>query len=150
MEQQIQSTVKKFELEASVNLLNNKLHFLGKAGDNEPVHLDYTAPIGDNLGYMPLQIFLMSFAACAGGSVLYLLRRNGKTINSFEVKATGIRRRAHPTSFSNILLDFYIKADDLSPSDMEKAITDSESTYCPIWDMVKNNVLVETKFTFFD
>ena len=103
MENQIKA--KNNELEASVNLLNNKLHFLGKAGGNEPVNLDYTAPMGDNLGYMPLQIFLMSFAACAGGSVLYLLRKEGKTISGLIVKATGTRRTTHPTSFDKITLD---------------------------------------------
>ena len=146
MENQTQSTAKKYELEASVNLLNNKLHFLGKAGENEPVHLDYTAPIGDNLGYMPLQIFLMSLAACAGGSVLYLLRREGKIITGLDVRATGTRRMTHPTSFSKIVLDFEIKSDGLTDMVMQKAISDSEETYCPIWAMIKNNVEVVSNF----
>ena len=146
MEQQTQTTEKKFELEASVNLLNNKLHFLGKSGGNIPVHLDYTSPLGDNLGYMPLQVFLMSFASCAGGSVLYLLRRQGKIITGLDVKATGTRKMVHPTSFSKIILDFEIKADNLDVNEMEKAISDSEEIYCPIWAMIKNNVVVESHF----
>lgn len=147
MENQTTTTAPKPELNASVNLVNDKLHFIGTAGDNAPIDLDYTPPIGDNLGYMPLQVFLMSFSACAGGSVLFLLRRMmGRTIKGLVVNAKGIRRTQHPTSFERIDLEFELTSGDVEISDMDHAISESEKTYCPIWAMIKNNVEVKTGF----
>ena len=39
------------ELKTTIQLLNEKLHFEGKVVGNEPVSIDYTPPLGDNLGY---------------------------------------------------------------------------------------------------
>jgi len=39
------------ELNASIKLVNDKLHFMGSVVDNEPVSIDYIPPLGDDLGY---------------------------------------------------------------------------------------------------
>ena len=39
------------ELNTSIRLVNNRLNFIGTAGENEPVSIDYILPLGDNLGY---------------------------------------------------------------------------------------------------
>ena len=104
--------IKVNDLEVSVNLVNDKLHFQGKAGDKAVIDTDYTPPLGDNLGYMPLELFLISFATCAGGSILALLRRMKKTINGLDIKTSGIRREEHPTSFSKINLHIILKSED--------------------------------------
>ncbi len=41
-------------LEASVTLVNDKIKFSGTAGENPPVAIDYTPPIGDGEGYTSL------------------------------------------------------------------------------------------------
>jgi hypothetical protein len=38
-------------LTTSIRLLNEKLHFEGRAEGNDHVSIDYTPPLGDNLGY---------------------------------------------------------------------------------------------------
>jgi putative redox protein len=140
------STVPCDILEANVTLINNKLHFTGKAGDNNPVHIDYIPPLGDNEGYTSLQLFLLSLASCAGSSVLTFLRKMQKDIKGCEIKATGNRRREHPTCFDKISLEFIVKSDDVQPADIEKVISLSEATYCPVWAMIKGNVVVETRY----
>ncbi len=133
-------------LEVSLNLVNEKMHILGQAGDNEPIHTDYIPPYGDNLGYMPLQLFLISLGACASGSVLVLLRKMQKNIKGLEVKAYGKRRTLHPTSFERITLDFKVISSDVKPEDMDKAIAMSEASICPVWAMIKGNVEIEVKY----
>jgi len=133
-------------LSASLTLINGKLHFVGSAGNNQPVHIDYIPPLGDNEGYMSLQLFLLSLASCAGSSVLTFLRKMKKNVQTCEIRASGNRRIEHPTSFETITLDFILKSDDVEPADMEKVISLSEATYCPVWAMVKGNVLIETKY----
>ena len=78
-------------LEANVTLINDRLHFVGNAMKNEPVHIDYVPPLGDSEGYMSLQLFLLSLASCAGSSVLTFLRKMKKDIQGCEIKASGTR-----------------------------------------------------------
>jgi putative redox protein len=133
-------------LEANVTLINNKLHFTGQAGNNEPVQIDYIPPLGDGEGYMSLQLFLLSLASCAGSSILTFLRKMNKDILACEIKATGKRRSEHPTSFESITLEFVIKSNNVQPADMDKVIAISEATYCPVWAMIKGNVVVESRY----
>lgn len=134
-------------LEARVELVNDKLHFAGNSGNNETVQIDYVPPLGDNEGYMSLQLFLLSLSSCAGSSVLTFLRKMKKNIKGCEIRATGRRFSQHPTSFEKITLEFKLRSDDVLPEDVEKVIALSEATYCPVWAMIKGNVTVETKYT---
>jgi putative redox protein len=68
------------ELISSIRLINDKLHFEGTAGDSIPVSIDYTPPLGDNLGYTSLELLLLSLSSCIGSSVLTFLRKMRKTI----------------------------------------------------------------------
>ena len=108
------------ELEVSLKLMNDKLHFTGHAGDKEPVNIDYIPPLGDNMGTTSLELLLMSLSSCLASTVLPLLRRMKKTINGCEVKASGIRRDEHPTCFKNIDLELIIQSPDVLQAEVEK------------------------------
>ncbi len=127
---------------ASINLLNEKLHFEGNVNGNDPISIDYIPPFGDNLGYTSLELFLLSLSSCIGSSVLIFLRRMKKTISGFEINSKGFRREEHPTGFKTITLEFLIKSPDLTTEDLDKVIKLSEDTYCPVWSMIKGNVEV--------
>ncbi|MDP4116296.1 MAG: hypothetical protein Q8903_09190 [Bacteroidota bacterium] len=43
------------ELNASITLINEKLNFKGVVEDNMPIYIDYTPPLGDNMGYTSLE-----------------------------------------------------------------------------------------------
>jgi putative redox protein len=60
------------------------------------------------------------------------------------MKISGVRRTEHPTSFSSIKVEYYIKSPDVKTSDAEKAIALSEQSICPVWAMIKGNVEVES------
>ena len=130
-------------LAANLSLINQKLHIRAQAGNFEPIDTDYIPPYGDEKGYMPLHLFLISFGACASGAVLTILRRMQKTITGFDMKISGVRRTEHPTSFSSIKVEYYIKSPDVLQSDVEKALALSEQSICPVWAMIKGNVDVE-------
>lgn len=134
------------ELVAEVELLNNKLNFSGFVEGNEPVSVDYTPPLGDNLGYTSLELFLISLATCLGSSTLTFLRKMNKTINGCTIKANGKRKQEHPTGFSTINLHIHLESPDVNENDMLKVIKLSEDTYCPVLSMIKGNVEVNTSF----
>jgi len=135
------------ELTASVILINDKLHFSGKVEGSEPISIDYTSPLGDNLGYTSLELLLLSLASCMGSAILTFLRKMGKTILACEIHADGLRKQEHPTGFSKITVNIIVKSPDVTDNDMLRVIKLSEDTYCPVWSMIKGNVVVDTKFT---
>jgi putative redox protein len=139
-------TDKSKEINASVTLVNDKLHFKSAVDGNDPISIDYTPPLGDNLGYTSLELFLLSLSSCVGSSVLTFLRKMRKTITGFEIQSSGIRSEEHPTCFKTILLNIDLKSDDTTEEDLNKVIKLSEDTYCPVWAMIKGNVEVEIKY----
>lgn len=128
------------ELSVSLNLVNDKLHFIAQTGSNEPVSIDYTPPLGDNLGYTSLELLLMSLASCIGSAVLVLLRKMGKSAPALEINASGIRREQHPTCFSVINLHLVLKSADVSNADLEKVVGLADEKLCPVYAMIKGNV----------
>jgi len=127
-------------LEASVELINEKLMFKCEAGENPPIITDYIPPLGDLKGYMPLQLFLISMATCTGGVIAPFLRRSGKHVGGLQMKASGVRREQHPTGFEKIHLDIVLKSRDATEEDVTNILKLAEDTYCPVWSMIKGNV----------
>jgi putative redox protein len=134
------------QLEVTVNLTNQKVQFTGISRSNPPIIFDYDPPLGDGQGYTGLEMLLMSLAACSGTSIVALLRNMKKNVSGFRVNGKGIRRSEHPTSFQKIFLEYTLNSKDAEDKDIEKAIQLSEENYCPVWDMVKNNVEVITEY----
>lgn len=134
-------------LNASVKLVNNRLKFEGLVENNEPVAIDYIAPLGDNSGYTSLELLLLSLNSCVGSAVLTFLRKMKKTITGCEIHASGMRNENHPTGFKHIALNISIYSPDITDAEMNKVIQMSEDKYCPVWAMLKGNVEIEIRYT---
>ena len=72
----------KNQLNVEMKLIDNGLKFQTKAGNNPEVITDYTPPLGNNEGYMPLELFLISFGTCVSGVILPILRKCKKTLKN--------------------------------------------------------------------
>lgn len=131
------------ELVVDINLLNQKLHFSGWVNGNDPISIDYIDPLGDNLGYTSLELFLLSLSSFMGSAILVLLRKMQKNIEAFEMKASGIRNEEHPTGFKSICLQIKLSSRNTSAEELEKAISLSKETYCPVGSMLKGNVEIK-------
>ena len=133
------------ELNVEMKLIDNGLKFQTKAGNNPEIITDYIPPLGNNEGYMPLEIFLISFGTCVSGVVLPVLRKMQKEIEEYSMNVKGIRRTEHPTGFSKIVLEMFVKSKNTATEEIEKVIKMAETTYCPIWSMLNSNIEIETK-----
>jgi len=139
-------TDKSKEVNASILLVNEKLHFEGIVDGNEAISIDYFPPLGDNLGYTSLELFLLSLSSCVGSAVLTFLRRMNVAIQSFEASAKGIRREEHPTGFKNITIEISVQSPNLTEEDMKKVIALAEDKYCPVYSMIKGNTEIRINF----
>jgi putative redox protein len=137
-------------LHAAVKLVNDRLKFAGLVDNNEPVSIDYIAPLGDNSGYTSLELLLLSLNSCVGSAVLTFLRKMKKKITGCEIHSTGLRKEDHPTGFKHILLNISIDSPDVTDAEMNKVIQMSEEKYCPVWSMLKGNVEIEIRYVIRD
>ncbi len=131
-------------LKVEMRLIDDGLKFRTKAGNNPEIITDYIPPLGHNEGYMPLELFLISFGTCVSGVLLPLLRKMRKEIDEYSVKVSGIRRTEHPTGFSKIILEISLKSGNTTKEEVEKVLNMAEETYCPVWSMLNDSVEVES------
>lgn len=118
--------------------LQEKVRFLGQGSGDQSVVIDYPPPLGDDAGLRGgLELLLMSLAACAGQTVVPLLRRMQQPVEGCIVEARGQRRDEHPTVFTDIHLLFSLRGQGLDPVAVQRAINLGESQYCPVWAMLK-------------
>lgn len=129
---------KSMQLNASLNLVNDRLLFEGYVDGNNPIAIDYIPPFGDNLGYTSLELMLLSLSSCVGTALLVFLRRQGKIIEGFSINSDGTRRQTHPTAFDEIHLHINIKSSNLTSEEFEKTLLLVESA-CPVWYMIKES-----------
>jgi putative redox protein len=134
-------------LAIALSLTDDKVHFTAVARSNPRIDIDYTPPLGTGDGYLPLELFLASLAACSAATIVTLLRRMQRTIVSLDAQAEGIRRTEHPTAFERIELHLSIVSDDATQQDVEKAVQLSRATYCPVWAMLKEDIAVTVHTT---
>jgi putative redox protein len=140
------TTDKSKTLTASIKLLNQKLHFEGNVDGNESISIDYTPPLGDNLGYTSLELLLLSLSSCVGSAMLVVLRKMQKQVRSFEIVSNGIRRQEHPTGFESISLEVILQSGNISHDDMAK-VTHLIEGLCPVLSMLKGNVAISYSYT---
>ena len=129
--------------EIELNLINDKVKFLGKSGKNHDIIIDYAPPFGDGEGYTSLELLLVSLASCLSTTLLALIRNElKKNVISLKVSGYGKRRTEHPKNFLEINLKYDIVSNDLSESDFRNMAALAESKYCPVWTMLDKNVKV--------
>lgn len=99
---------------------------------------DYpTAAAAPVAGFKPMELLLVSLAACTGSVVASLLARQHQPVAGVEVEARGQRRDEHPTVFTSIALEFIVRGKGVAPSAVERAIAQADRL-CPVWAMLKN------------
>jgi len=133
------------QLEATM-VLQNGMHFRGSAGSGHAISTDYPMGSPTSAGSTPLELLLMSLAACSGGSMAVLLRKAKQQVGGIEVRATGKRRDEHPTCLTDISLEFVLRGERIDPSAVQQAMTLSEQHLCPVWAMLKGSTRIEASF----
>lgn len=96
-------------------------------------------------GPRPLEMLLGSLAACAGGTLVALLRRGQQPVRGLNVVARGQRRSEHPTVFTAITLDVVVHG-PVDAAVVGRALEQAESLVCPVWAMLKPTTPIAASF----
>lgn len=131
----------------SVQMADEKLKFLGKAGNHPDIVIDFAPPLGEGKGYNSMELLLVSLASCSGATALSILRKMKKTILGFTIQATGTKREKHPSVFEVIHMEFILESPDIQDQELEKVLLSTEQKYCPVWAMLKNSVPIHSKYS---
>ncbi len=103
-------------------------------------------PAVTGAGPRPLEMLLGSLAACAGGTLVALLRRGQQPLRGLKVIARGERRTEHPTVFTSIALEFTVVG-AIAPAVVAQTIEQAETRVCPVWAMLKPTTSITASFT---
>ncbi|MBP7564090.1 MAG: OsmC family protein [Candidatus Cloacimonetes bacterium] len=129
-------------LTTEIALNNSHVQFSAFAGKNNPILIDYVPPIGNGEGYTSLELLMISLSTCLTTSVLTLLRKKNKNIVNAYATSTGKRRTVHPTYLEEINIQLNLISSDTSVEELNEVLKISESTICPVINMLNENIQV--------
>lgn len=117
--------------------LNQAVHFECTNEEGLRVHTDGSPDIGgEGKGVRPMQLLLMSHAACSSIDVVTLLRKMRQPLEDIRVQAEGERDTTQtPAVFKKIHLHYELKG-ALDRASAEKAIRLSVEKYCSVGVML--------------
>jgi putative redox protein len=121
-----------------------RLQFEGRSAFAQTTLLDVGPPFSGGEGTSPMELLLMSLAACAGQTIVSLLQKKRQDLRSFSIRATGIKRDEHPRIFTGIDLEIEAAGPGLDPAAVETAVRMTEEKYCPVLAIIRHSVPVRT------
>lgn len=85
---------------------------------------------GRNLGPRPMEMLLLSMAACSTYDVVSILKKSREEIRDCEVLVNAERADEHPRIFTDIHLHFIVTGKNIREKNVQRAIELSAEKYC--------------------
>lgn len=123
-------------MKAAINL-EQRMSFTGTADSGFEVKLGADPKVGgDNDGFRPMELMLISLAGCTGMDVISILRKKRQDVTGFRVEVDAERAQEHPKVFTDIHIHYTVHGRDVDPKAVERSIELSETKYCPAQAML--------------
>lgn len=123
------------------------LTLIAKSNSGHWTVMDTTVEAGGSEGAMnPFEHFLASIAGCTSMDVLVVMRKKRIKLDDFSVHLTAERRDEHPRIATKIHLHFTLVGNDIEQEAVRQAIELSQTKYCSVSAMIRNDVPITTSF----
>ena len=133
-------------MKASV-VWDHGMTFTGTAGSGFEVPLGAHPSVGgENDGFSPLELMLVSLAGCTAMDVISILKKKRQDVTSFSVTVDADRAENHPKVFTAIRIEYKIHGHNIKQAAVERAIDLSETRYCPAYAMLSQ--VAPTEFSY--
>ncbi len=100
---------------ARAQLVTN-MRFDAESGSGHSITLDAAEQNGgQNLGFHPMEMFLISLAGWLGMEVLSLLRRQGQQVTTYEITVIGMCAIGPPMAFTEITVEHTLTGHHIQP-----------------------------------
>jgi len=108
------------------------LQFHAEDDYNHEIVVDTEKAFGGlDQGFRPMDLMLVSLAACMGMDIVSILQKKGGKINGFIVETTGVKAVDHPHRFTKITVR--IKCDGkFKQEDLVRSFELSRDKYCSV------------------
>ena len=117
-------------MEARIKWVENAA-FVGTTGSGHGLVIDGPPDIGGkNLGVRPMELMLLSVAACSGVDVVHILKKGRHDVADVQVEVKGDRTETDPKVFTRIHLHFVVSGKGLTDKVVERAVQLSAEKYC--------------------
>ena len=94
----------------------------------------------------PMELMLMSIAACSAMDVISILEKRRSTFTNLVIEVDGVKRDEHPRIYTSIHLKYIVSGRGVKPKDVERAIKLSEEKYCSAIGMVKDTAKMSSEY----
>jgi putative redox protein len=112
--------------------LKKGLQFVAQDGHNHTIVVDTLTDFGGfDEGFHPIELLLVSLAACMGMDMVGILKKKGGKIDSFEITVNGKRAAEHPKRYEKITIGFRCTG-DYRREDLLRAHELSRDKYCGV------------------
>ncbi len=127
-------------MQASVTW-DHGLSFSGTAETGFSVPLGAEESVGgDEDGFRPLELMLVSLAGCTAMDVISILSKKRQEVTGFDVRVDAERAETHPRVFTAITVTYTVRGRNIDPAAVARAIELSETRYCPAQAMLGASV----------
>jgi putative redox protein len=125
-----------------------RMTFTGTADTGFSVPLGAIPAVGgDNDGFKPIELMLVSLAGCTAMDVISILQKKRQDVHAFDVRVQADRKEDHPKVFTHITLEFIITGKDIDEPSVRRAVDLSAEKYCAAQAMLSPVVPIEHKIT---
>ena len=102
---------------------------------------------GDRLaGPTPLEMLLVSVAACTAMDVQSILEKKRQDVTSYNVEVTGTRADDHPRKFTAFHVHHIVHGRNVSEKAVGDAVELSDTKYCSVAATVRPTATITTSF----
>jgi putative redox protein len=123
------------------------MRFSGTADSGHTLVLDAAeAAGGENAGFRPTELLLISLAGCTAMDVISILRKKRQDVTGLEVRTDGNRSEGHPKVYTDITIEYIVSGRGIDPAAVERAIELSTETYCTVEAMLKKAATITTSY----
>src|SRR5512146_807986 len=102
---------------------NGRMTFTGTANTGFSVQMDSDLSAGgEDNGFRPLELMLVSLAGCTAMAGLSILRKNQQDVRDFEVQVHADQQEEHPHVFTKVMVEYIVTGKNIDPVALERAI----------------------------
>lgn len=112
------------------------------------VTLGTTPKVGGNDdGFRPLELMLMSLAGCTAMDVISILTKKRQDVTAFEVKVHAEQASEHPHVFTSATIEYIVTGHDIKEEAVKRAVELTATKYCPAQAMMNKVMPIELSHT---
>ena len=131
------------EYKASVKWAGDDL-FIGIPPSGHALTIDSK---GDRrAAYSPLEMLLVSVAACTAADVISILEKKRQKVTAYDVQVSGTRVDDHPRKFIAFHVHHIVQGRSVSEKAVADAVTLSDEKYCSVAATVRPTATITTSF----